>query len=63
MTEREALERIAQMQPETVDMLRRHGFVFDSIGTEPGNWQHLAFTLYTTICEIDTIARTGLLDD
>lgn len=58
--EREALEKIAGQQQGTLRMIERNGFVFDSIGSEPGNWQHLAFTLYSTICEIDLIARSAL---
>jgi hypothetical protein len=56
----EALERIAEQQQKTLAMIRRNGFVFDSIGKEPGNWQHLAFTIYTDLCEVDTIARNAL---
>jgi len=55
-----ALERIAEQQPKTLAMIRDNGFVFDSIGKEPGNWQHLAFTIYTDLCEIDSIARAAL---
>ena len=60
---REALEAIEPKQRETLAMLKRNGFVFTHIGNEPGNWQHLAFTLYTEICEIDTIVRSVLDED
>lgn len=56
----EALGKIAQQQPMTLDMIRANGFVFDSIGREPGNWQYLAFTIYTDLCEVDSIARAAL---
>lgn len=55
-----ALVRIAEQQMESLRIIRENGFVFESIGREPGNWQHLAFTLYCHICEIDTVARNGL---
>lgn len=55
-----ALERIAEQQPKTLEMIRHNGFIFTDIGNEPGNWQHLAFSIYTDLCEIDAIARTAL---
>ena len=57
---RDALKRIAEQQPKTLAMFESNGFVFDSIGREPGNWQHLAFSLYTDICETDGIANAAL---
>ncbi len=57
---REALQRISQQQPKTLAVIESNGFVFDSVGNEPGNWQHLAFTIYTDLCEVDTIARAAL---
>jgi hypothetical protein len=56
----EALGRIAAQQPKTLEMLRSNGIVFDSIGNEPGNWQHVAFSIYTDLCEVDSIARAAL---
>jgi hypothetical protein len=55
-----ALQQIAAQQQETLAMIERNGFVFDSIGCEPGNWQHLAFTIYTDLCKVDTVARSAL---
>lgn len=60
---RQALERIAEQQQKTLAMIERNGFVFDSIGRDPGNWQHLAFSIYTDLCEIDMIARTALAEE
>jgi hypothetical protein len=57
---RNALERIKAQQPETLETIRRNGFVFDSIGHEPGNWQHLAFTIYNDLCSVDSIACDAL---
>lgn len=60
MTEHEALVQIAAKQIEALALIETNDFVFTDIGTEKGNWQHLAFTLYCEICEIDTIARNAL---
>ena len=57
---REALEAVAAQQPKTLAMIEANGFVFDDIGKEPGNWQHLAFSIYTDLCEVDSIARAAL---
>lgn len=56
----EALDRIAELQPQMVEKLRRHGIVFDAIGADPQNWQHVAFTIYCALCEADSIARSAL---
>lgn len=55
-----ALSRIAEQQPKTLEMIRSNGFVFDDIGREPGNWKHLAFSIYVDLCEVDCIARATL---
>lgn len=55
-----ALGKIALMQSGALAIIRDNGFVFKDIGKEPGNWQHLAFTLYNLICEIDGEARHAL---
>jgi len=60
---RYALELIAAQQPRTLAMIERNGFVFDSIGTEPGNWQHLAFSIYCDLCWADSVARAALDDE
>jgi len=57
---RAALEWIATQQPKTLETLGKHGIVFDSIGGDPKNWQHVAFSIYTDLCEIDSVARTAL---
>jgi hypothetical protein len=57
---RTALEQIAPMQQNALRMIERNGFVFEDIGNEPGNWQHLAFTLYTELCEVDSIVGAAL---
>src|SRR5262245_14222729 len=57
---REALEWIAEQQPNTLKTLGKHGIVFDEIGADPKNWQHVAFSIYTDLCEIDSVARTAL---
>jgi hypothetical protein len=55
-----ALRFCAAKQPEAIEMIRSNGFVFRDLGNEPGNWQHLAFTLYNDLCHIETVARQAL---
>ncbi len=58
---REALRLITQAQPGIVAVLRKHGVVFDGpLGNDPTNFQHVAFSIYTTLCEVDSIARNAL---
>jgi hypothetical protein len=59
-TLRAALTAIKAQQPETLAMIEANGFVFTDIGRDPGNWQHLAFTVYTDLCRVDTIAEQAL---
>lgn len=58
----EALTQIGAQQQETLAMIESNGFVFDDIGAEPGNWQHLAFSIYTDLCRVDTVAHQALDD-
>lgn len=55
-----ALTRIASFQQRALGYIEQNGFVFDDIGTERGNWQHLAFSLYNDLCEADVVARHAL---
>lgn len=57
---RDALEQIAEQQPVVLAYIERNGFVFEDIGREPGNWQHLAFSIYTDLCQVDSVARSAL---
>lgn len=58
---RAALQRIAQQQPQTLAWLRSNGVVFKGpLGTDPSNWAHVAFGIYTDLCEVDAIARAAL---
>ena len=59
-TLRHALDKVMDKQPEALRIIEENGFVFDDIGKEPGNWKHLAFSLYTDICELSTIAHHAL---
>lgn len=57
----EALERIAEQQQKTLGWIRANGIVFDGpLGTDPSNWQQVAFSIYSDLCEVDTIARSAL---
>ena len=61
---REALERISEQQPRCLEVLRRNGVVFDGpLGNDPKNWQHVAFSIYTDLCEVDAIAQQALEGD
>jgi hypothetical protein len=54
------VEAIAEMQPKTLAMLRREGFKFETPLDLSDGWEKLAFTLYSTICEVDWMARSAL---
>lgn len=57
----QALEQIAAQQQKTVGWMRANGIVFDGpLGTDPKNWQHVAFSVYTNLCEVDDLARAAL---
>jgi chromosome segregation ATPase len=58
-----SLRKIQGFQPAALATIERNGFVFEDIGGQPGNWQHLAFSLYTDLCEIETISRSALEND
>lgn len=55
-----ALSLIAAQQKKTLETIKANNFVFTDIGAEAGNWQHLAFSIYTDLCEVDSIARAAL---
>lgn len=60
----DALEAISQQQPKTLETLRSHGIVFDGpLGNDPKNWQIVAFSIYTDLCEVDMWARAALESD
>jgi hypothetical protein len=55
-----ALKQIKLIQPLTLKMLREHGVVFDGpLGADPKNFQHVAFSIYSNLCEMDSIARAA----
>ena len=65
-----ALEEIAKLQPRALAMIQANGFVFDvDLAAPPetldelGRWQKLAFSLYTDLCEANSLARADLVDD
>lgn len=56
-----ALREIAAQQQKTLAWLEANGIVFDGpLGTDPKNWQHVAFSIYTDLCEVDMIAHNAL---
>jgi hypothetical protein len=56
----EALVRCCEIQPKVLTMLRREGFKFETPLHLSEGWEKLAFTLYATVCEADSIARNAL---
>jgi hypothetical protein len=54
------LREVADAQPKALRTIQENDFRFDDIGREPGNWQHLAFSLYTTICDLSVSAEVAL---
>ena len=57
------LKRARDVQPNALAVIRDNGYVWedkDSLGIEPGNWQHLSFSLYTYLCEINLWAEQAL---
>jgi ATPase subunit of ABC transporter with duplicated ATPase domains len=58
------LREIADQQPKTIDWLRANGIIFDGpLGTDPDNWEHVAFSIYSDLCATDAIARAALAGD
>lgn len=61
---RDALERIAAQQRKTLGWLQENGVVFDGpLGADPTNFEHVAFSIYTDLCEVDLWARQALEED
>lgn len=59
---REAVREIERVQERAMATLRKHGIKFEDIGNDPTkNWQHVAFTVYTDLCDAANTAR-ALLD-
>jgi hypothetical protein len=56
-----ALRQIGEQQQKTLGWIRDWDIVFDEApGKNPGNWQHVAFSIYSDLCEVDTWARAAL---
>ena len=43
------LIKVRDRQPEALDTIKKHGFVFDNLDDR---WQKLAFSLYTDLVEL-----------
>lgn len=53
----DALQAVRTRQQDTLGWLRENGIVFDGpLGTDPKNWQQVAFSIYTDLCEVECIA-------
>ncbi len=57
---REAAQAVVRLQEETVATFRNRGIKFTDIGADPENWQHVAFTVYTNLCEAAALARDAI---
>lgn len=63
-----ALRETEAIQPKSLEMIVRHGFVFARDIAHPiaeldevARWEKLAFSLYTDLCEANTLARAALV--
>ena len=54
---KEALIKIGTQQQRTLGWLTQNKIVFDSLGNDPSNWQHVAFSIYNDLCEVDAWAK------
>ena len=52
-----ALQHVAEAQPKVLALMAQHGIVIDNLDDKMQKW---AFTLYTEICDIESVARTAL---
>ena len=60
-----AIKDIQEFQPKAIQMLRNNGFVLrgDGSGHTAAEWEKLAFTLYSDLCEINHICREVLEEE
>ena len=58
----DALREIEPQQQRILEWFRGEGIIFDTApGGDPKSWQHIAFTIYTALCEVDSAARAALV--
>ena len=56
-----ALTTIRRQQPKTLGWMRSNGVVFRGpLGADPTNMEHVAFSVYTDLCEASDTARAAL---
>jgi hypothetical protein len=60
---RAALEQVEPIQQRVLETLRREGFKFETPLHLSEGWEKLAFSLYSTLCEVDAIVRHALDPD
>lgn len=53
------LDKIEKIQPQAIEVLRKHDFVFDGLGYKRSivEWEKLAFTFYSDICYADSLIK------
>ena len=59
----EAAREANEIQPKVLAYIQANGFKWEgmeSLGAEPGNWQHLAFSIYSDLCNMDAALRAAL---
>jgi hypothetical protein len=69
VSEKDALIAIQAIQPRRMAWFREQGVVFDKAPGPVADvtvdhrdyWQHVAFAIYTDLCEIEQIAREALM--
>ena len=55
------LRLIADQQTKTINWIQANGIVFDGpLGTDPSNWEHVAFSIYNDLCQVDCWAHEAL---
>jgi len=57
---REALERVQAFRWEAVEVMRRNGFKFETRLDLSEGFEKLAFTFYTNLCEVESVAKDAL---
>ena len=60
----DALRELEPMQQRVLAGFEKHGIVFDrapSVNPDPSDWQQVAFSIYTSLCEVDSIVSAALV--
>lgn len=55
-----AAKEATVLQEKQLATYRSHGIVFKDIGNDPTNWQHVAFSVYSDLCELASLLDGSL---